>query len=197
MMVKQLCAVGLSSAPAEPWASAPLSQQGPGDTAKSPSLPLAEAEQMHSEHGPDLLWDAALVGQLLHAHPFLPAQHTITLPPLGWLFPSAFCWAVASCPAKVVACSQHSCWGHTPLCCHRLLEGCKCGTASCAGQLLLAPRPSMFMGCWTVVGSTALYPSGGPGRRMGVMVPSFSDFMWWATQFSCKCIRENEGTPVL
>lgn len=111
-----------------------------------------------------LLWSR----QLLLAHPFLPPQHTITLPPLGWVFPGAFCWAVASCPAKVVAYSQHSCWRHpcTATDCSGRLESCKCGTASHAGQLLPSPRPRIFIGCCTMVGSTA-FPVWRPREENG------------------------------
>lgn len=51
-------------------------------------------------------------------------------------------------------------------------------------------------GVWAVLGSTALFPPGGPGKRMGVMTKLFRLHVV-SHQVPLKCIPENKGALVL
>lgn len=142
-MVKQLCAVGLSSAPAYPCLTVSPRPQG---TERGSWVRLWQmSNQVDFKRSLDFLWDTILFGQLLLAVdlPVTPAHHCSPSLRAG-RFPSiGLGWAVAYSPAKLVGCSQHGCWQCT-CCCHQhtlsgRLESCKYSAASHAEELLPPP----------------------------------------------------------
>lgn len=168
-MVKQLCAVGLSSAPAQPWISTPLSQQSPRGHSEVPvpafgtgwANPLWACPGFPVGHC--LGWTTSPCTSL----PATPA------PPLPWagspLVPGLAELSSLPCPRGGLQPAQLL---GTPLCCHQLFW--QAGELQMwAWELLPSPRARMLVGCWTKAGSTALNPPGGPGERMGVMTELF------------------------
>lgn len=92
MMVKQLCAVGLSSAPAYPWISIWLSQQGPRGHSKAPGSAFGRCwTKVDFKRALDFLWETILVRQLLLAVdlPATPAHHRSPSP---WAWPFRWAW---------------------------------------------------------------------------------------------------------
>lgn len=179
-VVKQLCAVGLSSAPAYPWIYIWLSQQGP----------TGHSETLGSAFGRcctksilklvlDFLWETHSVGQLLRED--LPATPEYFFPPCIRTLPLHWAWLGCSyLPCHVVGCSQHSCWGHAAATNVLSLAVWK------ATNTVWLPAQESFslpLG-WgtlaqaaiskTMVGDTASYPSEGPvGKKMRAMTKLF------------------------
>lgn len=141
-MVKQLCAVGLSPAPTEPWISTALSEQFLGDTARSLGWT-----------NPLWAWPRIPVGLCLGWTTAPGTSPPATPPPsLSWagssLLPAWLSCGSLPCQRGGLQPPAPNCWGHL------------CAATGYSGRL---------GSCWKVAPRAGqLSPSPGPGCSWGV-----------------------------